>query len=74
MPNNPTQDTYNPDGIGSEFEEHNFEDLNTGEVFRTENNSYSNIQYRKENDNEALSIVEGKLYSFNPRHAVYVKI
>ena len=30
MPNNPAQDTYRPDGIGSEFEEHQFDDINVG--------------------------------------------
>ena len=32
MPNNPSQDTYNPAGTGSEFEEHYFSELNEGEM------------------------------------------
>ena len=37
----------------------------------TNNNS---IQYRKENDTEALSLSEQKLYNAEPRQVVYTKI
>ena len=73
MSNNPTQDAYNPDRIGSEFEKHLFEELNDGEIFRmdTDNNS---IQYRKENDTQAFSLSERKLYNATARQVVYTKI
>ena len=73
MPNNQAQDAYNPDRIGSEFEKHLFEELNVGEIFRmnADNNS---LQYRKENDNQAFSLSEQKLYNAEPRQVVYTKI
>ena len=73
MSNNQAQDAYNPDRIGSEFEKHLFEELNAGEIFRmnTDNNS---LQYRKENDNQAFSLSEQKLYNAEPRQVVYTKI
>ena len=73
MPNNQAQDAYNPDRIGSEFEKHLFEELNVGEIFRmnTDNNS---LQYRKENDNQAFSLSEQKLYNATARQVVYTKI
>ena len=39
MANNQAQDAYNPEGIGSEFEKHLFEELNVGEIFRMNNNN-----------------------------------
>ena len=73
MPNNQAQDAYNPDRIGSEFEKHLFEELNVGEIFRmnTDNNS---LQYRKENDTQAFSLSEQKLYNATARQVVYTKI
>ena len=73
MPNNQAQDAYNPDRIGSEFEKHLFEELNVGEIFRM--NTYNNsLQYRKENDNQAFSLSEQKLYNATARQVVYTKI
>ena len=73
MSNNQAQDAYNPDRIGSEFEKHLFEELNDGEIIRmdTDNNS---IQYRKENDTQAFSLSEQKLYNATARQVVYTKI
>ena len=73
MANNQAQDAYNPERIGSEFEKHLFEELNVGEIFRMDTNNNS-IQYRKENDTEALSLSEQKLYNAEPRQVVYTKI
>jgi hypothetical protein len=73
MSNNPTQDAYNPDGIGSEFEKHLFDELNVGEIFRMNPNN-NEMQYRKENDTQALSLGENKLYDANNRQVVYTKI
>ena len=73
MSNNQAQDAYNPERIGSEFEKHLFEELNVGEIFRMDTNNNS-IQYRKENDTEALSLSEQKLYNAEPRQVVYTKI
>jgi len=73
MANNPTQDAFNPDRIGSEFEEHLFDELNSGEIFRVKDNN-TDIQYRKENDTQALSLGEGLLHDVDSRQVVYIKI
>ena len=73
MPNNQAQDAYNPDKIGSEFEEHLFEELNVGEIFRMNDNN-DDVQYRKENDTQAFLLSEQKLYNTEPRQVVYTKI
>ena len=73
MPNIPTEDRYNPASIGSEFEEHLFDDINIGEIFRLYDNN-NDVQYRKENDNQAFSLSEQKLYNATARQVVYIKI
>ena len=73
MSNNQAQDAYNPDGIGSEYEKHLFNELNIGEIFRMNAND-SDLQYRKENDTQAFSLSEQKLYNANSRQVVYTKI
>ena len=73
MSNNQAQDAYNPDRIGSEFEKHLFEELNVGEIFRMNANN-NDVQYRKENDNQAFSLSEQKLYNATARQVVYTKI
>ena len=51
MPNNPIQDRYNPNPIGSEFENHLFDDINIGEIFRLYDNNNEETQlYRKETE------------------------
>jgi hypothetical protein len=73
MANNPTQDAFNPDRIGSEFEEHLFDELNSGEIFRVKDNN-TDIQYRKENDTQALSLGEGLLHDVDSSQVVFIKI
>tara|TARA_Y100001963_G_C6668962_1_gene394148 strand:+ start:187 stop:408 length:222 start_codon:yes stop_codon:yes gene_type:complete len=73
MSNNPTQDAFNPNGIGSEFEKHLFDELNPGEIFRVNDND-GEIQYRKENDTQALSLGEGLLHDVDSKQVVYIKI
>ena len=67
MPNNPTQDIYNPDGIGSEFEEQYFNEINNPD------NADQSL-YRKENDNQALDVKTRIMHDINLRTKVYVKI
>ena len=63
MPNNHTQDLYRPDGVGSEFEEHNFSEINIGEIFRVHDNNNNNTeQFRKENDGQAMGIKNRVMY------------
>ena len=73
MSNNPTQDAFNPNGIGSEFEKHLFDELNPGEIFRVKDND-ADIQYRKENETQALSLGEGLLHDVDSKQVVYIKI
>ena len=75
MPNNPSQDTYNPSGTGSEFEQHNFSEINIGEIFRIhDNNNNTTEQFRKENDGQAIGIKNRVMYDFSQNQKVYIKI
>jgi|TARA_B100000287_G_scaffold223347_1_gene210737 hypothetical protein len=73
MANNPAQDMFNPSGMRSEFEKHQFGDINIGEVFRlTQNNN--DPTFRKENEYKAMRISERVLESFTNDTVIYIKI
>ena len=75
MPNNPTEDRYNPASIGSEFESHLFDDINIGEIFRLHDNNDAETQlYRKETETEVMNIRTRKVFSPDKRTTVYIKI
>ena len=75
MPNDPTQDRYNPNPIGSEFEEHLFDDINIGEIFRLyDNNDMETQLYRKETETEAMNVKTREVFVQGKRTAVYIKI
>ena len=75
MANNPTQDLYNPNSIGSEFENHLFDDINIGEIFRLHDNNDAETQlYRKETETEAMNVKTRKVFVPDKRTTVYVKI
>ena len=75
MPNNPTEDRYNPNSIGSEFEEHLFDDINIGEIFRLYDNNNEETQlYRKETETEAMNVKTREVSVQNKRAKVYIKI
>ena len=75
MPNNPTEDRYNPAPIGSEFESHLFDDINIGEIFRLYDNNNEETQlYRKETETEVMNIKTRKVFSPDKRTTVYIKI
>ena len=75
MPNNPTQDRYDPNPIGSEFEEHLFDDINIGEIFRLyANNDMETQLYRKETETEAMNVKTREVSVQNKRAKVYIKI
>ena len=75
MPNNPTEDRYNPAPIGSEFESHLFDDINIGEIFRLHDNNDAETQlYRKETETEVMNIKTRKVFSPDKRTTVYIKI
>ena len=75
MPNIPTEDRYNPAPIGSEFEEHLFDDINIGEIFRLyANNDMETQLYRKETETEAMNVKTREVSVQNKRTTVYIKI
>ena len=74
MPNNPTQDAYRPDGIGSEFEEHLFNELNIGEIFRLNADTKDQSLYRKENENQAIDVKTRITHNINSNVNVYITI
>ena len=74
MPNNQAQDRYNPTGIGSEFEEHTFNAINIGEIFRLNPDSNDQSIYRKENEQQAMDIKTRIMHNINDNTKVYIKI
>ena len=74
MPNNHTQDLYNPDGIGSEFEEHTFNAINIGEIFRLNPDSNDQSIYRKENETQSMDVKTRMLHNIDQNTAVYIVI
>ena len=74
MPNNPTQDMYRPDGVGSEFEEHLFNELNIGEIFRLNADTKDQSLYRKENENQAIDVKTRITHNINSNVKVYITI
>ena len=75
MPNSPTTDRYNPTSIGSEFENHLFDDINIGEIFRLYDNNNEETQlYRKETETEAMNVKTREVFAPDKRTTVYIKI
>ena len=74
MPNNQAQDRYNPTGIGSEFEEHNFSDINIGEIFRLNADSKDESLYRKENETQAIDVKTRLMHNIGQNIQVYITI
>ena len=75
MPNIPTEDRYNPAPIGSEFENHLFDDINIGEIFRLYDNNDAETQlYRKETETEAMNVKTRKVFAPDVKTVVYIKI
>ena len=75
MPNIPTEDRYNPASIGSEFEEHLFDDINIGEIFRLYDNNNEETQlYRKDTETEAMNVKTREVSVQDKRTKVYIKI
>ena len=75
MPNIPTEDRYNPSPIGSEFENHLFDDINIGEIFRLYDNNDAETQlYRKETETEAMNVKTREVLAPDRNTTVYIKI
>ena len=74
MPNNQAQDRYNPTGIGSEFEEHIFNEINIAEIFRLNPDSNDESLYRKENETQAMDVKTRIMHNINQDMKVYILI
>jgi hypothetical protein len=74
--NNSVEDSYNPPGIGTDFEEFNFEDVEIDDLIWITNTSSDGIEnpaHRKVNDNSARLLRTGQMVDFHPRQKVYQK-
>ena len=72
MGNDHAQDRYDPPGVGSDFEEDYFGDVNIGEVFRLRPQSKAKV-FRKVKDGIAFDIKESKEIQLGLRDLIYVK-
>ena len=74
MPNNHTQDLYNPSGIGNELEEQIFSEINISEIFRLNNSPKDQSLYRKENETQALDVKTRIMHTIAQNTKVYITI
>ena len=72
MGNDHAQDRYDPPGVGSDFEEDYFGDVNIGEVFRLRPESKAKV-FRKVKDGVAFDIKESREVQLGLRDEIYVK-
>jgi hypothetical protein len=72
MGNDHAQDRYDPPGVGSDFEEDYFGDVNIGEVFRLRPESKAKV-FRKVKDGVAFDIKESREIQLGLRDLIYVK-
>ena len=72
MGNDHAQDRYDPPGVGSDFEEDYFGDVNIGEVFRLRPQSKAKV-FRKVKDGVAFDIKESREIQLGLRDLIYVK-
>ena len=74
--NNSVGDSYNPPGIGTDFEPMPFEDVEVDDLLWVNTNSIDGLQnpaHRKINDNSAQNLQTGGSISFSLRQEVYQK-
>jgi hypothetical protein len=74
--NNSVGDSYNPPGIGTEFEPMPFEDVEVDDLLWIGTHSIDGLQnpvYKKINETSAQNLQTGALTSFSIRQEVYQK-
>ena len=74
--NNSVEDSYNPPPVATEFEEHNFEDIETDDLIWLDNNSIDgmvNPAYRKLNESSAQNLQTGQVVNIHNRQKIYQK-
>ena len=74
--NNSVEDSYNPPPVATEFEEHNFEDIELDDLIWLDNTSLNgivNIAHRKIDEATAINVQSGEMVQMVKRQKVYQK-
>tara|TARA_Y100000593_G_C4233434_1_gene298217 strand:- start:543 stop:779 length:237 start_codon:yes stop_codon:yes gene_type:complete len=74
--NNSVNDSYNPPGIGTDFEEFNFEDIEIDDLIWLDNNTIDGMKnpaHRKINETRVQNLQTGQSININNRQKVYQK-
>ena len=74
--NNSVNDSYNPPGVGTDFEEFNFEDIEKDDLIWITNVSLDGMEnpvHRKIDESSARLLKTGQIVDFHPRQKVYQK-
>ena len=72
MANNPTEDMYNPPGIGqNDFDEFRFDDIEQDDLFWLKSSNGDNPSYRKMNDTQGYNVTTGIVEHFDRMRVVY---
>tara|TARA_A100001201_G_scaffold45540_1_gene46405 strand:+ start:345 stop:572 length:228 start_codon:yes stop_codon:yes gene_type:complete len=72
MANNPTEDMYNPPGIGqNDFDEFRFDDIEQDDLFWLKSSNGDNPSYRKMNDTQGYNVTTGIVEDFDRMRVVY---
>ncbi len=74
MPNNPTQDRYNPPGTRElhDFQKEKFSEINSNELFWLKASSNTDA-YRKVDDNSAMNTKSRVVEAFNKNSEIYLR-
>ena len=74
--NNSVEDSYNPPPVATEFEEHQFEDLEIDDLIWLNNDSLDgmvNVVHKKIDEMNAINIQTGEMVQVTGRQKVYQK-
>tara|TARA_Y100000004_G_scaffold35357_1_gene37862 strand:+ start:275 stop:502 length:228 start_codon:yes stop_codon:yes gene_type:complete len=72
MANNPSEDMYNPPGIGqNDFDEFRFDDIEQDDLFWLKSTNDDNPSYRKMNDTQGYNVQTGIVQDFDRMSVVY---
>ena len=74
--NNSVEDSYNPPPVATEFEEHNFEDIEPDDLIWLNNNLLDgmvNSAHRKIDEMSAQNLQTSELVNIDSRQKVYQK-
>ena len=74
--NNSVEDSYNPPPVATEFEEHNFEDIEPDDLIWLTNQSLNgmiNIAHKKIDETTAMNVQTGEMVQIASRQKVYQK-